>query len=525
MSGFMTASERSASMDKPPYFTDAEWAVQREAWARSAREWREGGGDKPRTKRDNGDATAAKGNGGAPSNAGVTLDDFFAYMPTHCYIFAPSCEMWPGLSVNARIGPVADGGKPLSASAWLDQNKPVEQMTWAPGEPQLIGNRLITGGGWIARRGATVFNLYRPPTLALGDPSKAGEWLDHVRFVYPDDADHIVRWLAFRVQRPREKINHALLLGGVPGIGKDSLLAPVRQAVGPWNFVEVSPQQHLGRFNGFLKSVILRVSEARDLGEIDRYAFYEHMKAYTASPPEVLRVDEKNLREYSIPNCCGVIITTNHKIDGIFLPADDRRTYVAWSELTKESFVPDYWTTLWNWYDQGGDRHVAAYLAALDLTGWDPKAPPPKTKAFWDIVDANRAPEDAELADVIDALAQGEDANGEPIPPAGFTLAKVLAKATELAPKDDDGNPERGSFAYWLADRKNRRVIPHRFEQCGYSPVRNDAAKDGLWKLNGARQVIYALTSRSFHDRLAVAEQVILYRGEPAFIPGLFGDR
>jgi hypothetical protein len=31
----------------------------------------------------------------------------------------------------------------------------------------------------------------------------------------------------------------------------------------------VSPQQILGRFNGFVKSVILRVSEARDLGDID----------------------------------------------------------------------------------------------------------------------------------------------------------------------------------------------------------------------------------------------------------------
>jgi len=81
----------------------------------------------------------------------------------------------------------------------------------------------------------------------------------------------------------------------------------------------------LGRFNGFLKSVILRVNEARDLGEIDRFAFYDHMKAVTAAPPDVLRVDEKNLREYSVPNVCGVIITTNHKTDGIHLPADDRR--------------------------------------------------------------------------------------------------------------------------------------------------------------------------------------------------------
>src|SRR5215813_5765367 len=109
------------------------------------------------------------------------------------------------------------------------------------------------------------------------------------------------------------------------GIGKDTILEPVKRAVGPWNFCEVSPAHLLGRFNGYIKSVILRVSEARDLGDIDRYAFYDHMKVYTAAPPDVLRCDEKNLREYSVMNVCGVIITTNHKADGIYLPADDRR--------------------------------------------------------------------------------------------------------------------------------------------------------------------------------------------------------
>jgi hypothetical protein len=29
-----------------------------------------------------------------------------------------------------------------------------------------------------------------------------------------------------------------------------------------------------------------------------------------------------NLREHSVFNCCGVIITTNYKTDGIYLPAD-----------------------------------------------------------------------------------------------------------------------------------------------------------------------------------------------------------
>ncbi len=58
-----------------------------------------------------------------------------------------------------------------------------------------------------------------------------------------------------------------------------------------------------------------------------------------AAPPDVLRVDEKNLREHSVFNVCGVVMTTNHKTDGIYLPADDRRHFVAWSEKTKDDFT------------------------------------------------------------------------------------------------------------------------------------------------------------------------------------------
>jgi hypothetical protein len=277
-------------------------------------------------------------------------------MPMHYYIFAPSREPWPGSSVNARIGkiPLVDArGNPevdengkqkkIAASTWLDRNRPVEQMTWAPGLPMIIRDRLISDGGWIERPKVSCFNLYRPPIIIPGNAAEAEQWLDHLRKVFGDDADHIVKWLAHRVQRPEDKINHALVLGGSQGIGKDTSLEPVKHAVGPWNFSEVSPQHMLGRFNGFLRSVILRVSEARDLGETNRFAFYDHMKAYTAAPPDVLRVDEKNLREYNILNCCGIIITTNHKTDGIYLPPDDRRHFVAWPRFLYQSltFKPD----------------------------------------------------------------------------------------------------------------------------------------------------------------------------------------
>jgi hypothetical protein len=360
-------------------------------------------------------------------------------------------------------------------------------MTWAPGKPMLIRDKLIADGGWIDRPGCTVFNLYKPPTIQpiTGDVTL---WLDLIQKNYPDQADHILAWLAHRVQHPDEKINHALVLGGEPGIGKDTILEPVKQAIGPWNFAEVSPKQVLGRFTGFLKSVILRVSEARDLGDFDRYAFHDHMKTYIAAPPDVLRVDEKNIREYYVPNLCGVIITTNHKTDGIYLPADDRRHMVAWSNLSKDDFKTEYWRDLYRWYANGGNEYVADYLLHLDIRAFNPKEPPPKTQAFWEIANANRAPEDAELADVLDHLGR----------PDVVTVRDVADRAALLDP----------AFGEWLRDRKNRRLIPHRLEDIGYVAVANPHNTEGRWKIDGTRHTIYGKTSLTLCDRISAAHKL-----------------
>src|SRR5207245_1359918 len=161
------------------------------------------------------------------------------------YLCVPTRELWPGSSVNSLFELIDE----TKASTWLDQNRPVHQMTWAPGAPMLIDGKLISEGGWIPRAGVTTFNLYRPPVIEPGDASLAGYWVDHVHRVYPSEAAHILDWLAHRVQRPHEKVNHALVLGGAQGIGKDTLLDPVKHAVGPWNFAEIAPAHILGRFN------------------------------------------------------------------------------------------------------------------------------------------------------------------------------------------------------------------------------------------------------------------------------------
>ena len=400
-------------------------------------------------------AKKAKANGGIgvkingydPAASSISLDDFYAYMPTHSYLYVPTREMWPAGSVNARIPPVTivdpignpvldEKGNPkkISATAWLDQNRPVEQMTWAPGEPLIIDDRLVSHGGWIEKPGAHCLNLYRPPLVRQGSAALAEPWLEHTHKVFPDDADHIIKWLAHRVQRPQEKINHALVLGGMQGIGKDTIIEPVKSAVGPWNLMEIFPQQLLGRFNGFVKSVILRISEARDLGDVNRYQFYDHLKAYTAAPPDVLLCDEKNLREHSVLNCCGVIITTNHKTDGIYLPEDDRRHYLAWSDLVKDDFDEEYWRKIYHWYDHGGTEHVAAYLTNLDISGFNPKTPPPKTEAFWAIVNASRPPEDAELATALEALGSPDVVWVTKVAGRADVFRRMAARPQEFSP-------------------------------------------------------------------------------------------
>jgi hypothetical protein len=114
------------------------------------------------------------------------------------------------------------------------------------------------------------------------------------------------------------------------------------------------------------------------------------------------------------------------------------------------------------------------------------------------IVRAGAASEEAELADVLELLGaplNARDAHGNRSGPVVTTLAKVLEVT-------------HGDLFEWLKDRKNRRVIPHKFEACGYAPVRNNDAKDGLWVIGGQQQVVYDRLDVSLGDRIKAAQKL-----------------
>lgn len=414
-----------------------------------------------------------------PETTGLETDDFYFIAPQGKCIYLPTRELWPVKSIDGAFRK-----RIKDASDWFAQNRLAEQMIWAPGEPQIIGDRLMASGSWQERPGATVINTYLPgPIFAGGQPDKAGPWVDLVMRVYPAEAEHLFDCFAQRVQRPQDKINHAIILGGQQGIGKDSILEPVKEAVGHWNWADISPSHAMGRFNGFLKSIVLRISEARDLGDHDRFAFYDRAKTWMAAPPDVHTIDEKNLREYPAQNVTFVIITTNRQ-DALHLEPDDRRHFVAWSDLSKEDFSAEYWTNYYRWLDQeGGKANVAAFLRQRNLATFDAKAPPPKTPAFWSILQAGQSPETLELSDVLENMGW----------PDVVCIQAISTRA---------GDKTLG----WFKEGSNAKRARARLGDCGYHAVQNPDVKDGRWRFrDGLKRMVYVRDTTNITARVILA--------------------
>jgi hypothetical protein len=462
--------------------------------------------------------------GAGSTTAGTfTLDDFYAVAPDHKCIYRPTRKLWLNAAVDARVDwvPRLDaGGKPVlhektgkvlldQPSSWLARNRSVVGLTWLPGADEVIRDKIAVDCGFVPKKGAAIYNVYMPPNEIPGDAARARPWIEHVNRLFPNEAKHILGWMAHRIQRPGIKPNFGILMIGPPGIGKDTVLVPLREGVGPWNYKDVGLNQMMGPFNDYQCSVVLRISEARDSGDgakgrIDRYALHDHLKPILAAPPETHRINRKHVQEFAGFNVVGAIITTNHQ-DALYLPEDDRRLLVLNSPCKSGEFSAEFFDKFYRWYAKGGGiGHVIAYLRTYDLAKFSAYAAPPKTAGFWNMVAADRGTEHGELLDAIDAL--GKEARdktardkGEPVKddapferPEALTLGDLVSKAPG---------------AEWMTDRRLSRAMPHHLRRCGYERVPNPNAErdSGMWCVNGKRTMIYARADISPDDRLAAA--------------------
>ena len=291
-------------------------------------------------------------------------------------------------------------GRKIEASVSYDENRQAKgarsltAITYAAGESVLVTrDGLVYGNRWRNHR----------PTPIPGDP---GLWLRHVERMIPnvEEREHFLCALAHKVQYPSIKINHAVLLGGNHGSGKDTLMAPFLWSIGgetKSNCSTVKNDELTSQWGYALECEVMEIIELRQAEVKDRRAIENTMKPIIAAPPELLPVNRKGLHPYMALNRIFVVAYTNER-GAISLPSEDRRWFVLWCEADR--LPTGEADTLWNWYkNQNGFGAVAQYLNTYDVSAWSPTAPPPMTEAKLILIDAAMSPAEAVLLERIRA--------------------------------------------------------------------------------------------------------------------------
>ena len=164
----------------------------------------------------------------------------------------------------------------VEAATCYDENRQamgariLTAVTYAAGESQLV-----------ARDGDVYGNRWRNarPVPVPGDVSR---WLKHAEILIPNPAEreHVYNVMAYKVQHPEVKINHAILHGGTQGCGKDTLYAPFIYAVcgpGRQNFGLMDNDTLNSQWGYALESEILVLNELKEPEARERRALDVHI--------------------------------------------------------------------------------------------------------------------------------------------------------------------------------------------------------------------------------------------------------
>jgi hypothetical protein len=301
-------------------------------------------------------------------------------------------------------------GRRVEASVCFDENRQhmnarvLQGITYAAGESVLV-----------ARDGDVYGNRWRDarPDVSGVKPGSVDMWLDHCRTLVPEPAEleHCLNMMAFKLQHPEIKINHAVLHGGDEGSGKDTMWAPFIWSVcGPHlKNRGLIDNDSLGSQWGYaLESEIILLNELKEPEAKERRALANKLKPIIAAPPEMLTVNRKGLHPYDMVNRAFVLAFTNDPVP-ISIPSQDRRWFCVWSSAPRMD--PADADRMWKWYRAGGFEAIGKWLMDRDVSKFNPAAAPMLTEFKMNLVEHGMSIAESYLVEMIRGR-MGEFAKG-----------------------------------------------------------------------------------------------------------------
>lgn len=354
----------------------------------------------------------------------------------------------------------------------------VDRLEYAPLMPMIF-----------ERNGIRFANTWNDSTEIQGHEGDVTPYLRHFDVMgWTKHREHILQYFAFTIRHQDQKINHMMILGSLEGAGKDWLLTPLIKALGN-NSITINGEDLASTFNGYLlghKHVHINEVELGDHREA--MAITAKLKPLSTAPPHTLMVNQKGIKPIPISNLVSATMTTNSPVP-IKLPQASRRVFALWSDFNprdeEENMLPqwlEYWKGMWHWMNNGGAEAVVWYLRnKVDLSAFNPGAPPPVTEFLRDIRESSVSPVVAGLQALI--------------------KAKVGALAHDLTSVHDIintikgtvmTNPDllQGADPSWYTVNRLGRVM----REMGYSHVRTPSTR------------IYIIRNRDIYANMSISE-------------------
>ena len=422
------------------------------------------------------------------------LRERWVYCRSQGFIDADLCDVVPRQSFsddNAHLAraltrelrPGHRGKLPSVADLFLAQplKRRARSVLYAPGDLGMIPSQDLS---------LPVFNLWRPTTHGMTTASEAQvePWLDHVEFVMGSrfERDRFLRWCAFTAQHPEFKPNWHFLIMSLQGVGKDTLVQPVKLAVGDGNWKETLIFKLSEPFNGVIETKLLIVGETRqsDHGFMSAHDVGTRLKELLARPPEMLTINKKHLHPYEIPNRVAVLLFSNEE-NPLYLERGQRRVHVVNRRDAKVE-PPGYYQALWRWLEQDGGAELAAsYILHYALTDAEKQefigGVAPSTADKTELEHLNLHPGLAALEELLADGREGKD-----------PLAVLVATQSQIADHiahEVKNKPSSQIVRTWLLDMERRKTGVRRLRVDPRAPHLAGLVADGkysgrLWLLD-----------------------------------------
>jgi hypothetical protein len=207
-----------------------------------------------------------------------------------------------------------------------------------------------------------------------GVEPKAGDWSLIRWHIYEviaggnrEFGDYVVGWIAWAIQHPAEQAEVALVLIGLKGVGKGTLVRCLQRIFGPHSFQVTSREEVIGKFNGHLQDCILFIADEAYWGG-DKRCVGRLQGMITEG---ILPIERKGIDLIQVPNFLHVVMLAE---PGWVIPAGKyERRYAALAVSKVKRGDREYFRMLSRQIAEGGAEAMMWDLQRMDLGDWHPR--------------------------------------------------------------------------------------------------------------------------------------------------------